>query len=235
MKVTANMATVPSRISQCIHAIDSIAPQVDLVRVYCNGHTKEEAIFIKNGAPDNVQVFMSDSAMGDRGDIGKFYFADQPGQIYFSCDDDLLYPPDYVKHTIDQLNRYGAGTVLTYHGSELKHPVRDYYRDRIAYACLRQLNHDVEVDVGGSGVMCFNTDAIKVDLTFFEHPNMSDIYISALTKMQGSRIICLKHSQGWIKYMEVPDTIYDRHKNNCEIQTRVVNEYFSNRSQLDRV
>jgi len=225
-KVTANLATVPKRIKQCIEAVNSLSGQVDLVRVYCNGHTEAQIMKISDGVGRNVEIYDSSTSMGDRGDVGKFYFADEPNQLYLSCDDDLLYPKDYVSSLKSSFEKYGRKSVLTYHGSLLRSPMFNYYACRTSYACLREHVGDSHVDIGGSGVMAFYTAELIVDLDFFEHPNMSDIYISILSKQQGFPIIVLEHRQGWIKYNEVPDTIYNKHRNNCAIQTELVKRHY---------
>ena len=82
--ITANMATMPERIDIALKAIDSIYDQVDLIRIYLNKFDKYPKDLI-----DNKITLIIDE---DLKSTGKFYWALEKNQYYFSIDDDLIYP-----------------------------------------------------------------------------------------------------------------------------------------------
>jgi hypothetical protein len=56
---------------------------------------------------------------------------------------------------------------------------------------------------------------------------MADIYLSIQAMEQGIKRVAIEHQKGWIQggLNEGRDTIYETHRNNDEIQTKLVNGY----------
>ena len=118
-----------------------------------------------------------------KGDAGKFYFADKLKGYILTCDDDLIYPPDYVDKMIEGVKKYRCACTL--HGRDYSRPVIGFQQAFIGYPCLGDVLNDVKVDVGGDGVMCWHTDFLKVKFSDFKQKNMSNfIFLSyAMNKM----------------------------------------------------
>jgi hypothetical protein len=91
MKTSANIATHAPRLESLRKTVDSLLPQVDVVRIYFNECDPPE------WATQNDKIHPV-SGHVNLTDNGKFYFLDhtEPDEIYFTCDDDIIYPPDYV-------------------------------------------------------------------------------------------------------------------------------------------
>ena len=104
MKVVVGMATMPGREQLVIKAVESLKPQCDHIHVYDNG--KEEV---------------------DLTDNGKFRFLELYTEpvYYFSCDDDFIYPKDYVSRSIKAIER--RKSIITYHGRKLVGKNKNYY------------------------------------------------------------------------------------------------------------
>ena len=68
--IVAAMATMPERAPYLEHVVETIRPQVDLLKVYLNNFVKCPPFL----EPD--EVCFSDAAAGDLGDAGKFYWID---------------------------------------------------------------------------------------------------------------------------------------------------------------
>ncbi len=184
MKVTANIATQPSREHQLEQMLKSIEGKFDEVRIFHN--TKYENLT----------------------DNGKFYALDQikEPEIFCTLDDDILYPPEYRDILERSVNHYGA--IVTFHGRILKEPVRSYYRGHEVFDFRGGLDEPTRVDVGGTGVMAFDTR--------YFHPKgiaqnpiqrMSDLLFSLEATKQGKDIICLPKEHGWLKQIPVTDGI----------------------------
>jgi hypothetical protein len=151
-----------------------------------------------------------------------------PNEYYFSIDDDLLYPPTYVKDHLELLNKYNDEVIVTLHGRIMKTPMTDYYRDYIkAFRCLGNVDEDTFTNNGGTGVMCFNTNKFKVDFNELIYPNMADCFVSKFAQEQNFPIIVRKHETGYLGYL-IPDndipTIYEEFaKTNRALQNSIIN------------
>ena len=118
--------------------------------------------------------------------------------------------------------------IVTYHGrSFIEYPI-DYYSvsESNKYRCLENVKDNVNVDIGGTGVMAFHTDKFKPQMEVFKYPNMADVLLSSYAKQQGKTITCLSHKQDYFKYQQVKNTIYEQKLNDCQIETDIVNQNF---------
>ena len=192
--ITANLATIKSRRYTLKGVIDSLKNQVDTVRVYANDYVPE----VKD-----AEVYTGE----DYTDNSKFYWLPESEGIYLSCDDDLIYPPDYVETILEGMKKY-TGCWITFHGRKLLGYGLDYYRGHLVYRCLGDVAGDYELDVPGTGVSAFNTKDFKFDMREWEYKRMSDIMAGQEIAKRKKKIICLSHKAGWIKHLENKSTIY---------------------------
>lgn len=192
--ITANLATIKSRRYTLQGVIDSLKDQVDTVRVYANDYVPE----VKD-----AEVYTGE----DYTDNSKFYWLPKSEGVYLSCDDDLIYPPDYVETILEGMRKY-PGCWITFHGRKLLGYGLDYYRGHLVYRCLGDVKGDYELDVPGTGVSAFNTKDFKFDMREWEYKRMSDIMAGQEIAKRKKKIICLHHKAGWIKHLENKSTIY---------------------------
>jgi hypothetical protein len=219
-RITASLATIPSRRHAVVHAIDSLFPQVDEVVVYVNGEM--EPLPERPG----LRVIMGGP---DLGDAGKF--APVPTEGYhLACDDDLYYPPDYAEATIRGIERYGRKAVVSWHGGVILGPVESYYRGGRSpyFACLRDVAGDNPVNVPGTGVLGYHVSTVPSPGTEpFRNGYMADIWMALYLQARAVPVVVLAHRAGWIRHLliDLDDTIYARYAQRDEEQTRVVNAH----------
>lgn len=216
--IVAGLSSIPARIYALKDTIDSLYDQVDVIKVYLNGYGRPP-LFLKR---DKIKVFRS-SLTGDLGDLGKYH---EPEGIYFSCDDDLIYPPDYVNNTLKYLKKYKC--IVSYHGKIFKSPITKFYVEGKGYHCLHNVDKDVEVHIPGTGVAAFDTKIFKFtsDEFDFQYRNMSDIHIGVMAKHKGVKVMCLKHKEGWIKHsnkVDLTKTIHAKYRHNDSLQVKLMN------------
>jgi hypothetical protein len=180
---------------------------------------------------DSINVYNNDDdELPDLTDNAKFFPAINADGIYFACDDDLLYPPDYIERTVTALSKYPKH-ILTYHGRKLTARGVSYYRhNHKVIRCLGYLHSDTFVDVGGSGVAAWRTDSF--DATHLHrHPNrmMADLVMSQAAAMQGIKIMCLAHNAGWIQHNEIDmsQTIFRKCRNNDAAQSEIADSIWN--------
>lgn len=184
------------------------------------------------------EVWIYDNSKNpDLTDNGKFYFLSmiqkyrqdrimfQEPFYYFSCDDDIIYPSDYVSKTIEAIEKHQC--IVTYHGRILRGLNRSYYRGHSSFACLHTYPQTCELDVAGTGVTAFRTDYFNpTEIYKAEEKRMSDLVFSLEVAKQGKKIMHIGHEAGWIKYIEQPKgtTIYETEHKNESKQIELANK-----------
>jgi len=180
-----------------------------MLKIACIAHKGERPEQLKKAVNSLIKqcdkVYIYDNTKSqDYTDNGKFFYLQHQSApcYYFSADSDIIYPNNYVQHTIELINKFR--TIITYHGRILKRPVESYYRKNQIFDFRGEQPLDMFVDVGGTGVMGFRTDDFNpVDIYKSEFKCMSDLVLSLEAKKQGKRIICAAHKQNWIIQQEV--------------------------------
>jgi hypothetical protein len=210
VKTTALIASIPEREQMLERTVRSLRNQVNDLRVTLNDYDHIPKFLNKK------ECIILDNSLGD---AGKFYFADQFKGYIFTCDDDLIYPSDYVRFMIAGIKRHNC--VVTLHGRNyLK--LREYIIDGRkvkeergfqsnfeGYPCLGEVIKDTQVNVGGDGVMCYHTDLINFTYNDFKSKNMSQLWVAKKCKEQGMRIMVLAHKADYLKYQMPSWTIWD--------------------------
>lgn len=208
----ASMATVPGRGQAMKAASRSLSDQ-------CPTNVWAGEI---NGRTDDARKFYVDFS-------GLCHANDDSGVLppvhILTCDDDLIYPPDYAVYMAKMCDHYGCPVSLM--GRRILRPLSSYYRDKGGY-----IKHDwrtadgkaVQVDIPGTGVFCYRTDQIRFTWDDFPLLNAADINVGIACRKRGVKIMRVPPPRrDWIEYLPVPDTIYDRHVNDDGPQTEMVN------------
>lgn len=197
--ITANVATIPSRVHAFRDCVHSILPQVDMLYVYLNGFDTVPA-YLK-GNP-KIKFYRSQDHFGNIGDIGKFFNCHLWDGYVFTIDDKFIYPSDYTQRHVQNIEKYDRKAVVSFHGRNLhtSRPTKSYYNDpKDFFSCLSTVPADIFVHELGTGVMAFHTDTYQPSLDIFRHTNMTDIYLSIdLLEKKIPRLLA-SHKEGWIR------------------------------------
>lgn len=230
MKVSANIATYKPRIENgsLERAIDSLMGQVDEVRVFFNDLPSDkilDKLIPKTPSDRNKYVYRSNLNLTDN---GKFYFLDHitEPEIYLTCDDDLIYPPDYVKRMVEAIEHYKC--IVSFHGRQLLGTGIDYYTGHKSFHCLHGVIHDEMVDVVGTGVCGFDTRYFHPKgLAFSPDQKMSDLIFSLEAAKQGKQMGVLSHAPKWITHIDNKETIHSTESiKGTPRQNKIANEIF---------
>ena len=227
-QVICGLATIVGRKDSLKETIASIISQVDKIIVYQNGF-KEIYSFLQD---PKIEVISSFDTGIDMGDAGKFYkIKNYPNHYYFSIDDDLIYPDDYVNSMLKKLQNYHNSLIVTLHGRILKKDAKSYYKDISEnFRCLDEVVEDRFVHFGGTGVMAFHTSSFNMSFDICKAPNMADIWVGLLSRKENIPILVVKHQADWLKYSDKFDhnqTIYREYKSKHGIQDRLIQEFDS--------
>jgi glycosyltransferase involved in cell wall biosynthesis/GR25 family glycosyltransferase involved in LPS biosynthesis len=218
-KKVAGIASIPSREVGLSQAMRSLENQIDEFHVYLNGYT---------GIPSwlatwpGVTIYTSQQ-FGVLGDSGKFFGFDRTeARWYFTCDDDIVYPPDYTFVLIDASVRYKSPVGV--HGSLLKYPVRGYYEPKVRHVLHFKWKNKVDrrVPILGTGTMLLDRRLISC-LPRFDFPNMADIWIAKLMAQMKMPMYAVARGDSWLKEADVPaQSIYAENMNERTDQRIIV-------------
>jgi hypothetical protein len=209
------IASIPERERMLKKTVDSLISQVDNICVALNNY-------------DHIPEFLWDEVYtklyNKKGDSERYWCVDDIEGYILTCDDDLIYPANYVNIMINAVIKYGC--VCTLHGRNYDRPVKGFQQFFRGYPCLGDVMKDIEVDIGGTGVMCWHTDFLKVKYEDFQSANMADIWFSKLCHEQKVKIMCITHRQSWLKYQYPEDTIWDQeNKKGFKEQTKLLQSF----------
>lgn len=165
-EVWATMATIPERAASRAMAIESLLPQVDrLIITFCH----------------------------ETGDQGKFDCCAQADDVYIlGVDDDLVYPPDYVAATVNQLEQ-DRDRIVGWHGFTLN---EDGSR-HTTYPCLGEVDDPTAVDVIGTGVIGFHASVLPLEPADFPTRNAAMFWVAVKAAKLGLPLVVLPHSGRW--------------------------------------
>jgi hypothetical protein len=223
MSVICGIASIPGREESLERVLDSLISQVDYIFLVLNYGEHPRPQYLDKYT--NVWWVVCDNSKGDAMKFASTRFSGDG--YYFSCDDDLIYPPDYVQYMCSKVDQYKS--IVTLHGKRYDIvPVKSFRRDFTANIhCLHHCYIDTEVHVGGTGVMAFHTDTFKVYRSMLPEKNMADVQIALLAKQQGVKIIAVAHEGNYLKYIDQGNrTIWRQSKNDAK-QTEILNQILS--------
>jgi len=197
-KITISIASIPDRNFFLNKTIHSVHNQCDEIRVYLNNYPDVPEWMDRF---PKVIPYLADNTYGD----GARYINQPDKGWWLTCDDDIYYPSTYVSDMIAGAEKYGRRAIVTLHGSILgknQSPILTGPDSREqVFRCLGNVDEDVMVNTGGTGVMCFHCDTFRPDLSRFERKNMADIWVAIQAKEAGIPIIVLEHEVGYLQYI----------------------------------
>lgn len=222
MKTIACIATINGRQKQIQNTIKALSPQVDELLIVF----RYEPNF---PLPENCTYIVRNNTYGDADKFYWYSLAKELGDVWFFCDDDIFYPPDYVEYSLEHLKKH-PNAILSYHGRTIHlRPIRSYYRhSRIeSFRCTGSLGEYRRIDPNGTlgtGVMFFKSGVIELNIEDFLHPNMADIWLTKFAVESRKKMIACPHGSGWIKGQPAQAVgIFELYQFDDEVQTEVYN------------
>ncbi len=209
-KICVSMASVGGREEMVVDAVHSLYPFVDKVRVYLNNY---KAVPEGLNLP-RVEIARSQQ-FGDDGDAGKFFWVENSEfNLNLICDDDMIFPVDYVEKMVAALERYDNKAIVGLHGVLVKQPTPTYYRDKYRHVhhFANGNNVDYQVHLLGTGAILYDANTLKLNRRDFQYRNMADIWVMERAQEQGVPAICIARPRQWVIQNKLPTevpTIYD--------------------------
>jgi glycosyltransferase involved in cell wall biosynthesis len=221
-KVIYNIASY-KREDTLLKTIDSIYHQCDIINVALNDYKNIPVELYDK----KINLFITDN---DKGDAYKFYNLVNSDGYYLTIDDDLIYDKNYTQFMINKIEEYNRKSIITIHGRNFQNfPINSYYnRATTVYHFRSSLDSDKVVQFGGTGVMGFHTDLLKVSMDYFQYPNMADVWIGKYSKENNIKIICASHDKDLVKQQSYEESIYSNDLRDDTKQTKLVNDCYTN-------
>lgn len=229
-KVIVHMATIKSRRKSLENTVASLMMNTimpDKIHIYLNDYDEIPLFAVNN--PERFVIHSNPN--GDLADNAKFYQAVHEDSYVFHCDDDLVYPENYISYMINQIEFNERKVIVTAHGARLTsiEPV-DYYQERETFTCLGEVRQHEYCHIAGTGVVAYHSDTFFINLTHFPTQFMADIHFAIQSNKHKIPILCVSHSYGWIKETEEikelrDTTIYERFRNDTGEQCKFIREF----------
>ncbi len=194
------MATMPTRAHTLPQALETILPQVDRLYLFLDKYEDVPATLPAD--PKLIPLLPSQYAplAGD----GKFLGLEllTESGLYFCFDDDIYYPPIYVKWLTLALRRHHFRALVGVHGMVFCPPHQSYLRDRrtLHFHAARSL--DCHVDELGSGTLAFHTDSIRLHARTWQHHDMTDLMVAIEAVEQRIPRIAVRRPENFLRAIE---------------------------------
>lgn len=208
--ISASMATTAHRTS-LRRAVESLATQVDRLYIYLN-----DFLAMPEWLERMPKVTVANAPRGDLRDNGKAFFLDQMRGFVFTCDDDIIYPPDYVQRMLLRLLYHDFGVIVGVHGINM---TESFWSDaRLGYYSPGARSvarfqdsrfEETPVDALGTGTTAWHSCALPtLSLSDFPIAGMMDIWLSAYAHRRQLPLLCVARQLGWLIDVPSKKSIY---------------------------
>jgi len=217
--IEASIATYPPRKATLLDFAATIAPQVDVLNIALNEYTE---IPKELAALSNVNPVIPDH---DTKDAGKFLFKPR-GTYVLLCDDDLVYPKDYVAQSVERFEGLeNPKSIGGYHTStyRLPRPWRGWSEIKRLMALRKQnipayrhidifyqacAQHKI-VDQVASGVCILRACDFPSYDYMKDSQKFVDVRLAKWCFEQNIMPVALPRVHNWITPIRYDETIYD--------------------------
>ena len=196
-KTIASMTTIPDRVWALNEVLSRVVPQVD--EFYLTVH--KDLVFSVKPIVEYYGINLLISKRTD--DARKFApLANITEDAYFfSLDDDLVYPSDYIARTMEYLDTWKKEIISCVHGGWIIDlPCESYYKNKDTVHFSQGINGAYYVMFPGTGTMAFHTSTF--DLTMHEHlprKNIADVQVGLAADKQKVPILTIPRPEKWLK------------------------------------
>lgn len=200
-KVFASGCCIPERLESFKLVVQRILPQVDHLYVYLDKFEKIPS-FLNN---NKITVTLSKDYSKDHRDNAKFLAFDKlKSQLsnfyYFTIDDDILYPHDYVRSMLDRLKVYNNSLVVGVHGVMHEEYPKSYFKRRFVYHFQEtKLESPKLVNNLGTGTVAFHSSLFRqLNPDLWPVGGMVDIYFSKECRRNNILLLCIDRHINWL-------------------------------------
>ncbi|WP_417726469.1 glycosyltransferase [Roseovarius sp.] len=206
--VFASVCSIPRRKDQLAHVVRRILPQVDHLYVYLDKYD-DTPDFLKNNPA--ITVWHARDFDRDFRDNGKFLAYDELKKrhkpfYYVTCDDDLVYPHDYVRTLIDRIETYERKVIAGVHGVVCEEHPKAYFQHRFLYHFIWDSPSKPRlVNNLGTGTTAFHSDLFEsLDPRAWSVGGMVDIFFAKEARRANVPMLSIDRKAFWLREAEMP-------------------------------
>jgi pentatricopeptide repeat protein len=200
--VYAAICSIPSRLETLRSTVHSLENQVDGIFVYLDKYDDVPTDLSDNA---KVTIFRSQDFDADHRDNAKFLgynrlVGSSAPFYYFTCDDDIAYPHDYISTMIRALRNFDDRVALGVHGVIVEERPRSYFRRRFNFHFADDSVDSFRlVNNLGTGTTGFHSKLFaSIDPNKWSRGGMVDIYFSIECKKNLIPMVCINRHSGWL-------------------------------------
>lgn len=226
-RVHASLCSIPARLDTLRRTIRSLVSQVDTIHLYLDKYEQVPEDLLQH---PKLRIQRSQEVGVDHRDNGKFlpFDALKAGGApfyFFCCDDDIVYPHDYVHTMLAALREHEHRVIAGVHGVIVEESPRAYFRRRFTYHfALDGLDAARLVNNLGTGTIAFHSDLFRsIDPAAWPRGGMVDIFFSLLCRRHDVPMLCIPRHAGWMVEADPAQstpTLFAEFKNKEELITR---------------
>lgn len=206
--VIGAICSIPGRLKAFHDVVNLVLPQLDHLHVYLDKYDQIPS-FLQS---DKITVYRSQDYDVDLRDNAKFLAYDQlkkahpDGFYYVTFDDDIRYPPDYVRHLRCGIEDFYRKAVVGIHGVVLKEEPKDYLKDRCILHFQRdELFEPKLVNNLGTGTVAFWSGAFDtINPLEWGQGGMVDVEFSILAYRAGVPLVSIQRHANWLTAIDLP-------------------------------
>lgn len=204
--INISLATIPGRREQLDNTVKSLLNQGDKINIFFNGFKKPEIDKALLEYPCEIECKVSKI---NHGDSAKFYWSYEDG-YHIICDDDIIYPQDYVFKMIEAVEKYNRKAIITIHGKHFNNPpIKNFYSDcKVRAHVRRDLEQDTPMHCPGTGVLAYHSSLFRPQQKDFKVANMADLWIGILANKLNIPVWAIAHKGDWCKVQYCKETIF---------------------------
>ena len=198
--ITASMSTIAWREPGLAQAVASILPQVDRLNVFLQGYDTVPAclenprvrVLFSRDAPESA-------ALGASAKFHWHWHGLLDDGYHVVVDDDVEYPPDYVRRCVAAIDAHDRRPIVGFHGMIYRRRVLSYFRDRRVWPFDKRCKADTFVHALGTGTTAYHTSAIRLTPADYAEPNSCDLFLGLAAQRQRVPMLCLARPHGYLK------------------------------------
>lgn len=201
--VVVALCSIPERADQLWATLRSLAPQADAIHLYLDRYDELPGFLAEFS--NQLTVWRSQQHPGLRDNAKLLPLGSLAAPCYyFTCDDDIVYPPDYVHCLVKRLEAYQRRVVLGVHGVLLPEQPSGYFSGfRKVFNFEHPLENDQLVNVLGTGTVALHTSLCPgLDLRQFRTSGMLDLWLATWCKTQGVPMVAIARHGRWLQEMK---------------------------------
>lgn len=218
--ITIGIASLPEREKFLRLTLNSLAHQNAEINIALNNY-KEVPKWLHDYKEIGIikKAEIHDNSLGD---AAKFLF--QKGGYNLTCDDDIIYPGDYVRRIIHGIEKYKRKAIVSFHGKQVpKGKVKSFYSYTKNFHCRKTVRSDQQIHVPGTGLLGWHTDTIRFETSDFKIKNMADIWVGLKAQKKQVPVFVLAHTDKYFQVSQPKKTIWKEHHKNDRPQTDAIN------------